>query len=290
MYRENHYYGHAEALLSYCDSKATAIPLMLQHGWQVGPGIPPNERNVAGNKLVWSSRNVQQAQEAGHQDFVPTGAPYLYLPELPDKKPDDRSLLVVPFHGWERDKLAGSLDGYAQHLERLVAEGFGPITVCMYWFEYQQPRLRESFESRGFSTVTMGHRDDNPEFLSRMRELICRHRYVTSNRVSTAAFYALASDRPFFLWGPTQGLSQSDAPSGEQFDQWQRNEFPELCFEAFGDRCAIDTGRRELGAEHLRSPDDLKDLLLLGDANRWPRAQIRIGRWRRSLSQRLRRL
>lgn len=280
MFAENRFYGHAEILLAYCGlAPDTAIPMRMQHGWQPGFGMRPQDMTQPGPKIVWSTRNLERASEAGYQGAVAVGAPWIYLDDEPDVGPEhERSVLVVPFHGWERESLAGTMSGYAEALTELERRGFGPITICLYWFEYEQPALRALFEARGFATTTMGHRNDNPEFLRRQRALIRRHRFVTSNRVSTAAFYALDAGRSFFLYGPVTGLSESEDPTGEVFDRWQRENFPELCWERFDETCHQRIGAAELGREHKRSPEQLRDQLLLGPEHDVARARLRIAR------------
>jgi hypothetical protein len=275
MFAENRHYGHAQLLLSYCGLPSrTRIPVRMQHGWQPGPGMRFQDLAQPGPKIVWSSRNLARAREAGARGVFAIGAPWLYMPSTLDPGPDHpRSVLVVPFHGWEKQRLAGSMDEYAQALARLEARGFGPITVCLYWFEYEQPALREVFERQGFTTTTMGPRSDNPEFLIRQRELIQRHAYVSSNRVSTASFYALEAGRPFFLYGPLAGLSATEDASGEQFDRWQRDEFPALIHAGVDMACNVELGGYELGAEHKRTPAQLRELLLLGPEHR----KVRLG-------------
>jgi hypothetical protein len=283
MFAENRFYGHAEILLAHCGlSASTHIPVRLQHGWQPGVGMRPRDMAQPGPKIVWSSRNLERAREAGHRGALAIGAPWLYMPATPDAGPEHpRSVLVVPFHGWERQALHGSMSAYADALAQLEREGFGPITVCLYWHEYEQVELRELFERRGCATTTMGHRNDNPEFLRRQRELIRQHAFVSSNRVSTATFYALAAGRPFFLHGPPVGLSESEDPTGEQFDGWQREQFPELCRDDDHEPDIAKQrpiGERELGAEHLRSPEQLRDVLILGDEHRGARLRLRVRR------------
>ncbi len=266
MFAENRHYGHAEILLAWCGLPAsTRIPVRMQHGWQPGIGMRPRDMAQPGPKIVWSSRNLERAREAGYRGAVAIGAPWLYMPPGPDSDsgPEHpRSVLIVPFHGWEKQSLHGSMTAYADALAGLEREGFGPITVCLYWHEYEQPDVRELFERRGYATTTMGHRNDNPEFLQRQRELIRRHAYVSSNRVSTASFYAIAAGRPFFLHGPPVGLSEADDPTGEEFDRWQREEFPQLYRDEHGELDFAKQrplGAYELGADHVRSPEQLRE-------------------------------
>ncbi len=286
MFADNRHYGHADIVLTYCGLPVnTPIPVQIQHGWQSGPGLPKSSLSRPGPKAVWSERNRQVADEAGFTELVTIGSPFCYLSEEVDRGPEegDRSLLVMPFHGWERARLAVSMTAHIAALEALVVLGWGPVTVCLYWVEHEQASCRDVFERRGFATTTMGHRDDNPEFLPKLRALIRSHAAVTSNRVMTASFYALTSGRPFFLYGPTAGLSESEDPTGEAFDAWQRREFPELTFEAFeaaGRPCHTAIGDHELGSR--LSPAALRDALLLGDPHARSRRRLW---WRRRRDQ-----
>ncbi len=267
MWAENAYYGHRAALAAYAGVAERAIPGRLQHGWQPGPGHPPATFRQGGLHLVWSQRNVDAAAKAGLRGAVAVGAPWLYAGPWRDGRPDvepgdGQGLLAMPFHGWERGKVAGDFGRYADALLELERRGLGPVTVCMYWAEYDDPALREVFAARGFDVVTAGRRDDNPAFLATLRGLIARHRVVTSNRVATATFYALASGRAFVLHGPCMGLAGGDDPDGSAYDAWQRATFPQLTLDAFDGTVHRDLGLAELGADALRTPDELRRLLL----------------------------
>jgi len=260
---ENHHYGHAGVIRDYAGlHQPRPIPGRLQHGWTPGPAVGPNEQREPWLKLLWSQRNLGQCERLGVERAVGFGSPFLYLPEAnPPVSAGPRSLLVFPFHGWEKQPLQGSMRTYANAVEQLrEREGFGPITVCLYWMEYEDPECRRLFEQRGFRVVTMGHREGDGAFLQRLQSAILEHAYVSSNRVCTAGFYALYCRRPFFLHGPPMGISEHEDPTGEQFDAWQRAEFPQLAFDRFGDRAHGATGDRELGLEFKRSVEDVKRL------------------------------
>jgi hypothetical protein len=286
---DNQYYGHDQILLRYCGLPAqTLIPHPIQHGWQPGPGMSARRMAEPGTKLLWSRRNLKSAQEQGLRGGLPIGAPFLYLPEYKAvEEPSKQSILAIPFHGWEKEGLASGMDLYAEDLSALSREGFGPVTVCLYWTEYEQEQLRAVFEDRGFRVTTMGHRDGNPEFLHKQRALISEHALVTSNRVCTAAFYALSMGVPFFLWGAVQGLSQSKDPTGEIFDAWQRETFPELCRENFDGSCRRELALYELGAEYLLSPAELKKTLHLGREHTVARTILRGRRYLHAKRRRL---
>jgi hypothetical protein len=280
MVPENRFYGHASILARYAGvERAGPLPVRIQHGWTPGEGLWPHEIGDPLPKLLWSARNLQQCQASGYDGVVGFGSPFIYLPAAEQGSSQGaRSLLAVPFHGWEKERLAANMDVFVESLSQLEADGFAPITVCLYWFEYENPEFRAAFERRGYRTVSAGRRDDNPDFLIRLREHLLAHAYVTSNRVSTAAFYALYLGRPFFLWGPPAGLSGSDDPNGTAFDAWQRQEFPSLRYETFRDAPDRALGEAELGLEFLHTPAQVRELLLMGAGGAARRCLLRARR------------
>ncbi len=240
--------------------------MRLQHGWVPGPGVRPECQGEPWTKLVWSHRNLAQARALGIPSVDSIGAPFLYLPEVADAAPSRgaRSLLAVPFHSWEQEQVVGDFEAYADALATLERDGFSPITVCLYHVDHRDASLRERFTRRGFEVVTMGPRDGNPSFLVRQRELIRAHRYVTSNRVATVAFYTLVSGRPFFFHGPVFGVSGTDDPRGERFAEWQMRELGALAYDVFRDTVERAIGERELGLEYKRPPEEIGRLLGFG--------------------------
>ena len=57
------------------------------------------------------------------------------------------------------------------------------------------------------------------------------------------------------------GLAGGDDPDGSAYDRWQRATYPELGLDAFDGTIHRELGLAELGAEFLRSPEDLRQLL-----------------------------
>lgn len=263
MVKDNHYYGHAHVLRKYIGvDDSFRFPCGIQHGWTTGPGLWEGAFRLPWWKIVWSQRNLEVCATAGYERCRAIGAPYIYLPEQAEEpRPrDSQSLLVFPSHGWEQRKLRVDFERYAESVARLEAGGFGPITVCMYWIEYEQLTLRSFFEGRGWKVITMGHREGNPEFLFRQRDLIQAHAFVTSNRLQTVSFYALFSGRPFFLHGPFEGMTEIDDPTGEIFARWCREHFPMLHYDTFDGRVYREIAERELGFESKLSRRELREL------------------------------
>jgi len=266
MHTENHYYGHAGILRAYCGLAAgDRRPLAgcLQHGWQPGTGLGASPPPTPWRRFIWSRRNLEACRAAGLRRVVPIGSPLLYLPGSADAAPAPRSLLALPFHGWERARVGSIREGYvayADELDGLRRKGeFDRITVCLYWLEHEDAALREVFTLRGCEVVTAGHRDENPDFLPQLRRLILAHACTTANRIATCTFYALHLGRPFFRFGPAMDLG--DGSEAARFRAWEEAEFPTLLHENFDGRPQPELGAHELGLEFRQSPEALRRLL-----------------------------
>jgi hypothetical protein len=295
MFNENHVYGHSTVLRRYIgEDDERRFLARIQHGWQPGLGIETFRRDEVTPHLVWNARNLEHCKHVGVRRVMAIGAPFLYLPDLTESvvPPEAKSLVAFPFHGWEGDQVNADLSHYADSLSKLQEDGFGPITVCLYWLEYDNAAIREVFSRRGFDVTSLGHRDGNTKFLYKQRELLLRHAYVTSNRMSTATFYAMALGRKFFLHGPFVATVASKGL--DPFQEWQEQHFGHLHYDRFGDRCYQALAEEELGLACKHSPAELKDVLGLGPgyaARRWSLAtQHAIGGFWRGISGRKKRV
>lgn len=270
MHPANAHYGHRSVLTAFAGvAPDTPLPGLLQHGWNYDLGATLTDVRIPAPDpfYVWSDRNLRHCRKAGQHHVRCFGSPFLYLPEAAPVTPKPGSLLAIPVHSWEREKIPHDFAAYAQALATLRPQ-FPHLTVSLYWYDHQFPQNREPFERLGIEVVTAGARDHNPRFLHDLRDILLRHQVVTSNRAQTGLFYALALGLPGFLFGPPMGLDGRFDHSGELFDAWQSREYPQLAYDRFqGDR-QQDLGLDELGAPHRRTPEALRDLLLWNPGQR----------------------
>ncbi len=267
MIGDNHHYGHSRILAHYCGLQDTRpIPFGIQHGWQRGDGFWPGAHELySWPKLVWSSENLKFCRDRGFMDVEAIGAPFLYQSDLDRARASPpsmgkRSLLVYPFHGWEQQSVLGSFDSLADSISELQNEGFGPITVCLYWKEHAEEAVRTLFEDRGWHVTTNGHRDANPDFLVRQVQQIADHAHVTSNRIATVSFYAAYLHRPFFLWGPAMSVAGNGELTADEYDSWQRREFSMFIRGSESRDQQSEVAEHELGLGYKRTPEDLVKL------------------------------
>ncbi|CAM3306382.1 hypothetical protein [Stackebrandtia soli] len=301
MHHANHFYGHAAILARYCGIGVESPPIRgyLQHGWNIGDGLGPGTPYVHGEPVfVWSDATRLRALRVGRPNVIAIGAPWLYLPgeyasrlhstetgeaptwssfdapprraeagldyapePFPAPREGERAGTIwYPFHGYEAQEVTGDHRRLIAEIRSVETE---PVTVCLYWFEYRDRRIRRLYERAGFDVVCHGYRgfwwrDTDPAFLHRQRETLRRFRRVASNRVSSALFYGVAAGCEPAVYGDPMVLEDEDGEYGGHARicrQW-----PEL----LGPAADVATARRiaavELGVDHVVSPPELTEL------------------------------
>jgi hypothetical protein len=269
VHHANHYYGHSHVLARYCGLDDTDPPRLhgyLQHGWNIGDGLAPDHEFVAGAPLfLWSERTRRRAWSLGRRQTYVVGSPFAYLLTMePDPREPREGTIWYPFHGWEGQHVVGDHDGLIAEIHRTEP---GPVTVCLYWQEYQQPKLRKRYERAGFRVICHGYRggwwkDLDPGFLYRQLAEQRRHARVASNRLCSAVLYAtLAGCEPAVYGDPMQLQGEKSAFGGQPriVREWAALHGTTVD-PAEARAIAVD----ELGADRLLPPAELRRLF------RWP--------------------
>ncbi|HEX7131043.1 MAG TPA: hypothetical protein VF228_00625 [Iamia sp.] len=267
MFLTDSFYGHRTILARWCGRPdGLAMWAHLQHGWNAAAGFGTKYVEGMGNTqtldrrlpvLVWNERNRAACEEAGLTDVHVVGAPFAYLDRILDTGPHPagEGTIAYPLHsGHGRPGSRGEAEYTAALLERED----GPVTVCLYWREEALAEVRSVYADAGFSVVCHGGRED-PYFLHRQREALLAHRRVVTNRVSTALWYGALLGREIEVYGP-QFASDHEAREAwwsEREHQW----WPEVHAGPVAGAEAVAMGRDELGADHLREPEELAALL-----------------------------
>lgn len=267
---DNALYGHNRVLAEYA-GLFPDVPVIrghLQHGWSEAYGLSLPPRLVSWlPKLVYSDANVRACAERGVYPVVPVGDPFCYLARSrgPRATPTTPSTIVYPLHGWEQDDIVGSHDDLISAIRDREEQ---PVTVCLYWREFDQPSVRRRYEAAGFRVITHGYRND-PLFTLRQFDELATHTRVVTNRAATAFWRGALLGLDSEIYGPVFSILGSD--EAEEYRNYQQARWPELCSGGLdGDR-SREIAVEELGWAHVRDAEDLIDLLGWRDP-KWRRA------------------
>lgn len=274
------YYGHYNILRAYTRTLLPyRIPGELQHGWTQHVIARNGVKAEDGTQhWVWNRYDIETKRLAGAYNVTPIGAPFLYLP--PSPKPDvaDKSLILFLLHGWEAEQVESVETSYANFLEKnaAVLKEFKRITMCLYWVENTNEKLKSFLTNKGVNVTTLGFRDWNPNYLLNYRHTVNNHEYVASNAFSTALFYALAMGKKTFVL--PSDFRVNHLQTGFTFADYPKR-YPELLFENFKDAPLPEIGELELGLEFKRSPEELRSLFGWNPGPFIARSAIGVGRY-----------
>jgi hypothetical protein len=280
VHHANHFYGHAHILARYVGlDHPPRIWGYLQHGWNLHDGFAVGTVFAPlYPKLVWSEACARRGWAAGLRDYVTVGAPWLYLLRLEDQEgwesttPERDGTLVYPFHGWEGQQVLGSHTDYVEEVKEV--EGDVPITVCLHWNEYDNPKVRSQYEDAGVRVISHGQRgylwkDTDVAFLYKQLAEVRRHRRVVSNRLSSAILYGASAGAEVGVYGDPMQLEADHAILGGAGKP--RRLWPEMHGVAVPREIAALVAAEELGSAHVLPPEEVLDVLgWAPDAGRVP--------------------
>ncbi|GAA1756267.1 hypothetical protein [Luedemannella helvata] len=265
MHHANHYYGHSHVLARYCGLAQRAAPRIhgyLQHGWNIGDGLADDHEFVTGTPVfLWSERTRRRAWSMGRRELYVVGAPFAYLLAMASPPAAGREGTIwYPFHGWEGQHVVGD---HGRLIDQIRATEPGPVTICLYWQEFQSRRLRRRYERAGFRVVCHGYRggwwrDLDPGFLDRQLGELRRHARVAANRLTSAIFYGVLAGCEPAVYGDPMLLERDAGAHGGHARI--RRQWAELHGERVDPALAREAAVAELGADRLVPPAELRHL------------------------------
>lgn len=267
MHHANHFYGHAAIMARY--AQVVGVPRIwgyLQHGWNLYDGFAVGTNFVPGYpKLVWTPEVARRGWSMGRDPYEVVGSAWSYLLRMEDQaawdasSPERTGTIVYPFHGWEQQRIIGSHSDYMRLVREV--EGDVPITVCLYWAEYQDEAVRREYEELGARVITHGQRGHmwkgtDERFLYKELAEMRRHARVVSNRASSAIFYGASTGASVGVYGDPMLIEADRAVLGGP--EKPRRLFPEL----YQTHVPLEISRAladaELGERHLLEPADIR--------------------------------
>lgn len=275
---ENGFYGMASILKRYAGLPADEpLKAVIPHGVCLDSDFVSKTeiRCALPLHLCYPPYRARAVRRKTHKRVVLSAAPYCYLMELSEaKREDPRGTLFFPAHSTHHITTTMNYERLADRLVRLD-ERFQPVHVCLYWRDYNLGRA-EPFLERGLEVVSAGHMFDD-RFLYRLHELCCRYRYAASNELGSHIFYSVKSGCSFFLLGSNRGVRRSGRPEMLPANLMQQDEeITGTIRRLFGEPVERPTAEqrsfvdRVLGAEYLRTPEELRSLLERAESlDRW---------------------
>jgi glycosyltransferase involved in cell wall biosynthesis len=240
----------------------------LQHGWNAHHGFGFDKDIYPGSfKFVWSKRVLSALQEKGWDKGVAIGSPWAYLLKDPCLSPvsnNRNGTLLYPFHGWEGGRVSGDHQNLIDQVKAVEAD---PVTVCLYWLEYETPEIRSVYEAAGFRVICHGYRGGDTarpgdeDFLYRQYAELVRHRRVISNRLSTAIMYAASIGCEVAVYGDSMAINDPGLSQEQVSGCYAESIFPEF-FGFYTDaKKTKEIAQCELGFDIVRPASELVDIL-----------------------------
>lgn len=268
MHTANHYYGHAHVFADYVGIPfPTMIDGYLQHGWNLHDGFAVGTNHVPGTKMyVWAESVLRRGWAMGRRNYHVIGSAWAYLLALQEAEhrvpePAERSgTIFYPFHGWEAQEVLGD---HQAMLRRLQEVETGPLTVCLYWVEYDNPAIRDVYERAGCRVITHGQRGfayqgTDEKFLWKQYAELRAHERIVSNRLGSAILYGASVGCEVGVYGDPMVLAGEDPVYGGI--ERQRRAWPELHQEFVPREFVEPLAYAELGIRHVREPAEILEL------------------------------
>ena len=253
----NELYGQSRILRNYV-GMTDRLPIRgrVVHGWQCGSGLLFDDLTLLDPSYVWNKRKYNCVKDICNVHAI--GAPYIYMNEEMDPGPEPNTLLTVPIHSLQQNKVSSTWEEFAKaSIEFAELSGFSKITALIYVLD-MKPEVLSVFERHGIDCVCAGGQGDDA-YLYRLRSIIRRHSTIICSRICTALFYSLYEVRPTYIWGPRMiALEHCQYENVIEDRDWIKHYFPALLA---GGLEGVQTAKLELGTDCKRSQDELKNLL-----------------------------
>jgi hypothetical protein len=252
---ENDWYGHKQAMADYCGVPSTrAFLALLAHGWTPDLNMGVGERTMRfAPFFVWNEHVLGQARERGVPNVHCIGAPFSYLVEhrFPNIHNEmGRGTIVFPAHSAE-GAIEYPVEEFIADVQREMP---GPYTVSIYIQDAETPAV-DAYRRAGFRLVSFGSRM-RPDFLHALATEIAAHEAVVSNVAQTSVWYGALMGRNVRVIGPGAFPVQRG-----QDPETARQLWPALFESGVSLEDTIAMGRKELGADHLLTPRQLRAAL-----------------------------
>lgn len=294
-FSEQFLYGHREILIDYANlPKDALIKGSVEHGWALdsGNGI----RKLSGGRnlyLSWSRDRIARSKIKSKRT-VAVGAPFAYLVEKMSTQLETtpvfpERIMYFPLHGNEYSQQN------AESQIEIFKSRFNPrgASVCLYWVEFVNPRIRGLYESAGFDVVCAGFSGQmehtglgysarrlagspiggRPSFLINTLKYLSNYGKLVMGGLGSICFYAAYIRKDFEILNGSYDskildmnfehkVRYSETPYVQRYrlfiEQEMGRNFQDIDFSSSDFRVLAD---REVGRPDLKSPEELRNIL-----------------------------
>jgi hypothetical protein len=289
---EQFMYGHREILLAYARnadpslSPSSILNGGLQHGWAGDANIwRVRNRNLSpAPRYVWEKRFEIGLPKSTKNRAI--GAPWLYLLDLLgiekgveyniNNSGDKKEFLIFPGHNmWNTNKpVADQARAFYE-----IAEG-KTATVCLYWIDFLQPRVRKAYEDLGFNLECVGYLGSptsslqsnvgRTDFLLELVRLMLSHRTIIADDFSSGVLYGATLGLDIMFMDDARTRKHDEALSKNRDDsqigffstsnEWLDNYLPEIYLTRDNGMKFVDFSYKELGLKSLLTENEVAEL------------------------------
>ena len=239
MIRENSFYGHSRAVRA---AGGSAFGARIEHGVFFAENPATDSEGLFTPLTVkffkvrrvytFSERRreivVRYLAEKGLKMKVFAIGPYIsyakhFLTEsklLLLKRRLGRVLVVYPQHSAETTTYHYDLAAIIEQIQR-VKSRYDKVLVSLYWLDILHGMAR-TYEAAGFTVVCAGRRED-PNFLSRQKDLLSLADRVFTNSVGTHVGYAIAMETPCTLFRQKVEAFSNKKDEMQSLDKYRKN-------------------------------------------------------------------
>ncbi len=193
-------YGMGNALKRYL-KVPQFFPLYIELDHGVGLVDTPTNCQLKTKYPILVTRESQKKEllKYGKKAYV-TGSTFVHYRKSNkiELSPEAIGTVCFPVHSTHLIDVVFDWEKYSEELLNLPKQ-FHPITVCIYWSDLLKNR-HKSFLEKKINVVTAGHMAD-PNFTHNFYHILKKHKYGSSNQISSCAFYCVEMGIPFFLYG-----------------------------------------------------------------------------------------
>jgi hypothetical protein len=204
LFSPNEFYGNDRVLKLYAGLPPDRpLKVIVPHGIVLDPSVvwEAERRAPLPAVLAYGERSALVYTRSMRKAVFRSAVPMAYAMRLIGTPSPAQRDGTLAFPGHSTQHLTAEMD-FAGMAEALLAleTRFQPVTVCIYWRDYELGRHRP-FVERGLRVVSAGHIND-PAFTFRLAHLLSAHRYATGNQLGSSLFYAaVAGCETFMLAG-----------------------------------------------------------------------------------------